>query len=81
MIGIFDAKIALDKSLQAGRDELAKKEEKEYEALNKELNDAFQLLNNAKQQGQQLQAAASTTEEVKETPTTDNPGGSSEEVK
>src|SRR5688572_30182211 len=57
--GILDAKLALDKTLKQGQDELAKKEEKEYEALNKELNDAFQMLNNAKQQGQNLVQAAS----------------------
>ncbi len=56
--GIMDAKLALDKTLKQGADELAKKEEKEYEALNKELNEAFQMLNNAKQQGQTLVNAA-----------------------
>src|SRR5688572_22953527 len=42
--GVLEAKLALDKTLQQGKEELAKKEEKEYEVLNKELNDTFQLL-------------------------------------
>jgi hypothetical protein len=81
--GVLEAKLALDKTLQQGKEELAKKEEKEYEVLNKELNDTFQLLLNAKQQGANLVQAASgnftqpTPEEGKEvvepTNTTETP--------
>jgi hypothetical protein len=63
---ILDAKIALEKSLNAGRAELAKKEEKEYETLNKELQDAFEVLNNGKKDSTTLvnEAAGNfTTEE------------------
>lgn len=51
---ILDAKLALDKTLKQGAEELAKKEEKEYEELNKQLSEAFGMLNNAKQQNQNL---------------------------
>lgn len=65
--GILDAKLALDKTLKQGRDELAKKEEKEYEALNNELNKAYGMLETAQKQGQQLvqTAAGQSTEESK----------------
>lgn len=56
VIGIYDAKEALDKTLQKGRDELAKKEEVEYEKLNNELRGAFQMLQQVQQQGQQMVA-------------------------
>lgn len=57
--GILEAKLKLDQTLRAGREELVKKEEKEYEALNKELAAAQGMLLNAKAQNQTLMNAAS----------------------
>jgi len=69
--GILQAKLELDKSIMKGREELARKEEKEYETLNNELAKVLGKLNYAKQQNQQLVSQASgnfspveTTEET-----------------
>lgn len=58
LISILEAKLALDKALQKGRDELQKKEEQEYETLNKELSAAYGMLENAQKQGNALVTAA-----------------------
>ena len=78
---ILDAKLALDKTLKQGQEELAKKEEKEYEALNKELGEAFQMLNNAKQQNSALVQAAGGNFEQEPTQPAVELNNSSEEVK
>lgn len=58
LAGILQAKLELDKSITKGREELAKKEEKEYETLNNELAKVLGKLNYAKQQNQQLVSQA-----------------------
>ena len=57
--GILEAKIALDKNLKKGQEELKAKEEKEYEVLNTELNKAFSMLNQVKEEGKTLVDEAS----------------------
>jgi succinate dehydrogenase flavin-adding protein (antitoxin of CptAB toxin-antitoxin module) len=59
LAGLLEAKIALDASLKKGREELAKREEKEYEELNNQLNKAFSMLENTKQQNATLVSQAS----------------------
>jgi hypothetical protein len=58
LISILEAKLALDKVIAKGREELAKKEEQEYEVLNRELSAAYSMLENAQKQGQNLVTAA-----------------------
>jgi hypothetical protein len=56
---VLQAKIDLDKSIRNGRKELDKKEEKEYETLNKVMDDAFNKLERVKQEGNKLVSEAS----------------------
>lgn len=58
LAGILEAKLALDKTLENNRQEINKKEEKEYETLNNEINDAFRVLENAQKQTQSLVSAS-----------------------
>lgn len=59
LAGILEAKLALDQSIKKGREELEKKEEKEYEELNKQLRDANNSLQAVKQQNEAFSKAAS----------------------
>lgn len=78
LLAILEAKVALDQSIKKGREELAKKEEIEYEKLNKALNDAFSMLKNTQQQGQNLMNQASgnftATKEEEDTSSTTEEG-------
>jgi hypothetical protein len=58
IVGIYDAKIALDKSLAKGRKELEQKEEKEYEELNKQLDSAFGMFEQVRKDAGALASAA-----------------------
>lgn len=55
---VLEAKMALDKNVAAKKAELAKFEEQQYEALNKELEACLNQLNNAKAQTAQLVSQA-----------------------
>jgi hypothetical protein len=59
LTAVLEAKLALDKNLQKGREDLQKQEEKEYEVLNKELGSALGFLNGTKKEGNALVQAAS----------------------
>lgn len=54
VIAIFDTKEALDKALNKGREELAKKEELEYEKLNKELQGLLGMIQQTQKNTQNL---------------------------
>lgn len=59
LTGILEAKVALDKNLKKGQEELKNKEEKEYETLNNELNKAFSMLTQIKEEAENLLNEAS----------------------
>lgn len=69
LTAIIEAKIALDKDLRKGKEDLLKREEIEYEKLNKAFNDAYSMLQEVQKHGQTVlnEAAGNFTPEVEET--------------
>jgi hypothetical protein len=69
LTGIIEAKVALDKDLKKGKEDLSKREEQEYEKLNKAIGDAFSMLEQVQKQGQNMlnQAAGNFEKEEEET--------------
>lgn len=72
LLGIIEAKVSLDKDLKKGKEDLAKREEQEYEKLNKAINEAFGMLEQVQKQGQSLMNQASGNFEKDEEETDDS---------
>jgi hypothetical protein len=70
LAGILEAKFALDKNIARGRRELAEKEEKQYEELNKQLASVTADLEHVKKENTQLvNGAAGNFTQTEEPPT------------
>jgi len=78
LTGIIEAKIALDKDLKKGKEDLAKREEQEYEKLNKAIKEAFDMLEQVQKQGQNMLNQASGNFEKDEDETDDSASTSTE---